>query len=389
VETYTYSLGTSKSIAPSIAVGLYLSDSVPQGDAVVSRLLAHARGIQAQQPAVSKAIFGIIDHWPAPSIDEDLVKRIAGNRADAPAVRSALDRRDSLRRTVARELAVLSAGSGVPCGIATILLADRARESAILSGADGPAQRAVLASARLIREPLPVSAVGRLLDSHGSSVGEAAEAYLIAEDSMAARTLVLSRHRGEAVILGARQEGDPGHNTYSAFDAMETQLQKAARDGEEVYALLSAGYWGDAGQIVLRIRGGSATLTYATRAADKYERPFTPDELQKLREFVAASSIENLGPLDTRASDGMQFEYVHVSSDGGRRVFMNNPGLGGTGGSVYDRICDYFRRLPNSGQTEFKNGIAKQAAAPGGISMAVAVLVWCVWKWRSKIGQSL
>ena len=114
--------------------------------------------------------------------------------------------------------------------------------------------------------------------------------------------------------------------------------------------MLSDGYWGSAGQIIVRVSGGSAEVTHSTDPARYYVRTLAPAELIGLREFVASSRIEDRGPLATAVSDGMQYEYVHITRSGGRRVFMNNPGLAGTGGSVYDQTCARFIRLLSGGE---------------------------------------
>ena len=61
----------------------------------------------------------------------------------------------------------------------------------ILAAGDDDARRALLASARAVRERLELDPVGALLKGR---VREAAEAYLTAEDSARARRLVLALH---------------------------------------------------------------------------------------------------------------------------------------------------------------------------------------------------
>src|SRR5262249_16012244 len=159
---------------------------------------------------------------------------------------------------------------------------------------------------------------------------------------------VLALHPGEALILGARQEFDPGHYSFGNFDRMENELSDEVRkpDGDdEIFALLSAGYWGDAGQIVIRLRHGKAELfTYKDRSRFQ-RRALGEDELQDLKAFIAGNRVDDLAPLNTMVFDGMQYEYAHLTRDGGRRVFMNNPGLDNTGGSVYDLLVERFRGL--------------------------------------------
>jgi hypothetical protein len=56
----------------------------------------------------------------------------------------------------------------------------------------------------------------------------------------------------------------------------------------------------------------------------------------------------------------MQYEYVHLSRDGGRRVFMNNPGSGGSGGTAYDRLCEIFRLMVRAAHLDLRYRMAEQ-----------------------------
>jgi hypothetical protein len=230
LSTAMWDSAASKRLPAAVMMGQYLSEN-PPNDSVVGRLLERARGLQAQQPALAKSLLGIIDRWPRFAIDKDLVNRIANGKADAAAVHSALLRRDSLRQTARPELERLAGATGTPAGVAAVLLGDAQREKAIMDGVDVVAQAALLASARLIREPIAVTRVGDMLGSPNTVLAAAAEAYLTMDDSTAARALLLARHSGEVVILGERQVGDPGHNTYPAFDFLEKQLLEDVRAG--------------------------------------------------------------------------------------------------------------------------------------------------------------
>src|SRR5262249_29971401 len=153
--------------------------------------------------------------------------------------------------------------SGAARGVSHVLLGDQAGERETLEGSDKEAQRALLACARLAREPLPIAIVGKLLKRDDRNLALAAERYLGNEDSAEARKLVVGQHPGEVLILGARQGFDPSHHSFGQFDQLENQLRDEVRkpDGDdEIFALLSAGYWGDAGQIVIRVRQGKAEL---------------------------------------------------------------------------------------------------------------------------------
>jgi hypothetical protein len=69
------------------------------------------------------------------------------------------------------------------------------------------------------------------------------------------------------------------------------------------------------------------------------------EEFEQLKSFVRSEKVDDLGPLSQMVFDGMQYEYVHLTPTHGRRVFMNNPGVSDSGGSVYDRLCGVFFKL--------------------------------------------
>ncbi|HEY8460135.1 MAG TPA: hypothetical protein VIM99_07125, partial [Blastocatellia bacterium] len=280
--------------------------------------------------------------------DLDVVNRISEPRPDAKSILAALQRRESLRQTAGERLRELAKMTGIRRGVAVALLGDQASERETLEGSDKEAQRALLACARLMREPLPLATAGKLLEREDRDLAMAAESYLESEDSAEARSLVLARHPGEALILGARQSFDPGHHSFAQFDHLENQLRDEIRqpDGDdEIFALFSAGYWGDAGQIVIRVRQGKAEI-FAYRDDSRFwRRALGADELRSLKAFIAENRVDDLAPLTTRVFDGMQYEYAHVTRDGGRRVFMNNPGSAQTGGSVYYLLVERFHEL--------------------------------------------
>ena len=68
-----------------------------------------------------------------------------------------------------------------------------------------------------------------------------------------------------------------------------------------------------------------------------------------MREFLSENHVDDLPPLNTAVADGMQYEFVRLSREGGRRVFMNNPGFGGSGGSVYQLLRDRMEALLETG----------------------------------------
>jgi hypothetical protein len=156
---------------------------------------------------------------------------------------------------------------------------------------------------------------------------DAAEAWLIAEDSSAARAIVQKRHPGEILILGSRLNWDPGHQTHGAFAEWEKDLLRRFRasNADEWIALGDASAWSSAAPVAeICIRQGKATLTYETEAGSQTV-PLSRETLGSLRLFLGNTHFDDLGPIETGVIDGTQYEYVHLTRSSGRRVFMNNP----------------------------------------------------------------
>jgi hypothetical protein len=348
-ESSEYSYGKSP-LPVQVALGAELARTGPPEEAV-EILIQRARQAGPEHAVESTRLHALLSSWPSGSADREIVREIQQESITAQVLANALARRTSLRTSVGPELQSLASTNGVRSGFAVVLLGDAQQESAILRGTDVAAQAAVMASARLVREKLNVQEVGALSSSSSSLLASAATAYLETEDSPRARAFVLAQHSNEAKIIGARESYDPGHSSYVTFDRLETQLQaevKSGKGAEEIYALLSAGYWGDAGQIVIRVTNQGAELQYVETGKPIKKKALTPENWTSLLGFLHDNHVDDLGPLNLAADDGMQYEYIHLDRAGGRRVFMNNPGIGGSGGSTYDRLCDAFRKTTNA-----------------------------------------
>ena len=332
----------AKPLPVELSIGKYLMRIPPSDDRLAEAALARAREIEQTRAAVAKRMLDIAHAWPLESVHRDIVRRIADGTASAQSIARALERREELQQALQGELSDLISAGGSAAAIASVLLAKRPAQLDVLAREDAEAIRALLASARLVREPLPLEDVGRLLGSRSRNLRAAAEQYLISEDSAEARAIVLGLHPGEALILGARQGFDPGHNTYPQFDQWEQRLRDEVRapDGpDEIVALLTAGYWGQRGQVVVRRSADKASIGLGGDSGS--HRPLTPAEWDDLVSFLEDEHIDDLPPSAAYIFDGIQYEYVRVDRDGGRRVFMNNPARG----TVYGRLVERLSKL--------------------------------------------
>jgi hypothetical protein len=349
-EKAAYSL-LPTDLPTEIALGGYIAQQGPEDDRTAELLVKRIDELRTSNPALAGRLQKLTSEWKSATADRAILRHLHKGAVTAADLASALDRRESMQKTVAPELKELESPAGFPSGIAAVLAADHEKELAILASSDVEAVEGLLAAARLVREKLPLAKVDALITPANPLLSKAAEEFLIADDTPEARRLVLARHPGEAIIIGARQSYDPGHHSFRDFDALEEQLKDEFRDAASdggTYALLSAGYWGNNGQIFLRVSNGTAELMYINDRSRYLVRTLTAQEWSSLRDWLDQNQVDDLGPLNMAAVDGMQYEFLDLNRNGGRRIFMNNPGISDSGGSVYSQLVGRVRDLASA-----------------------------------------
>lgn len=328
------------SLPAKVSLGLHLSYLKPEGEEAPRRLLERGAALKGEAGETLRAI---VYAWPRKSVDLFLLRALASGKAGPGGVAALLERREKVKTHAADELRALG---GAARGAAAVIAGDAALQAGILKGTGVEAQRMLLACARLVREPIDEKLAASLLKSPEGKLALAAERYLETLDTAEARRLVWARHPGEVLILGAMMEYDPGHVTFGEFAKWEERLrgEMRAKDGpDELFALLTGGYWGGRGQRVIRIRGGRAESAGYDREGKPSARELGAEPLRKLRAFLADEKVDDLPPYTPEVHDGIQVVYLHLRKEGGRRVFMNNPGT--SAGSVYDRLYRHFDDL--------------------------------------------
>jgi hypothetical protein len=245
----------------------------------------------------------------------------------------------SLREHAGEELRRTAARRGIAGAVAAVIESDGHTVATRLANGTDDEKRAVLAAARALRLPLDAVVVGSLY-GRSSSLDRAADAYLFNNDEPPARRAFFAHHRGEARILGARGEWDPGDgNTFGGLTAWETAWQKRILAGEadEVIALGAGSTWAKPRaevEIVCQREKCSAFVAGKPLAA-------SGEAIAQLRAFLHDSDFDHLPALITPVFDGVQYEYVHLTRDGGERVFMNNPGVADYG-TPYSELIRRF-----------------------------------------------
>ena len=374
-----------------IAVGKVLSETETPREAVAVRLLDRINRLEKSQPAVTRLLLTMVQKWELRVVDTDIVQRIAANKTEVKELEAALKIRERLRQSVSDELQAVAVRRDQAAGIAAVILADENLFHKILSDDDKEPKRALLAAARLTRTPLPLERVGELLND--AALKLAAERYLTSEDSAAARGLILAKHPGEALILGAilgamadvGTKPTPGAAMFARWEE-KLRAEVLAQDGaDEIIALLSPLTALNTTtqttttrtiittrqaptQTVIRVRKDQAELVSRTDDVREKVRALTATELHDLREFLREKNIEALPPHASSAgSSQSEYEFLRLTKNGGRRVYIANVTESAGNQDPYSLLLRQFRSL-----TEDKEFRVRYDARSKGLEVVLA-----------------
>ena len=286
-------------------------------EAATKAVLLELAELGSKNPKAAAILAEAIVMWPTPSSYAETIRRLRSGEFSGRWLRALLEAKTEIA-TALRDAGPLE---GAPNGVRAALLGDQPSIIQVLDANNRDTTRALLAAARLKRLPLPVERVGPLLDASDDPLSFAADRYLEALDTPAARLELQARARGKARILGYPAWG-------REISESEAKLHKIilATDGpDEIFALLSTGTWGGNGQRALLIKGDRAVVQREDGNGRTRTCEFDPDEMRGLREWIARRRIAELPPYDEGAADGIQWQYLHLRRDVGERVYMNNP----------------------------------------------------------------
>ena len=317
---------TEEQLPMPLSIGMFLSHPAREiSDNVLRAVLARADFLKKSNPAVAKSLLEIVHAWGGQQVELDMVRRLADGSADADTIRTALQRREMLREDVKAELQALSGASELAQGVAPVLLDDAALAQGVISSGSESSQIALLACARLEQFPLPVDVVGGMLQGKNQLLAQAAEAYLLAEDSKQARELLWAHHPNEAFVTGWRGVlPESGHPPTVEVGKFEEKLRgELFKDNPpvETFALISSNP--NIGR-VLRVYPDRAVYTQYENAARFRDRVITKEELTALRDFMTTNDFANLGPQLTYCYyDCVLSELLLINKEKGRRVITH------------------------------------------------------------------
>ena len=334
----------------AVTIGNYLSEQSEQSDAVILRALERIDELEKTDSALAQTLNRIVRKWQNRLVDAALLRSIKNGKATVETVLTILARGEKVRERTNGEFYSLLGGVGAPNGIAAVLTGDEAEMSRVFGQPDAAAQIAVLATARLVRANLPVGEIGTLLKDKNPLLALAAERYLEANDSPAARELILAKYPDQAKILGARASFNPtdqkgfvsealfelfqnvsGTYLNDDFEAMrnaEDRLKQEVLENKnlkDVYAFLLDA---DRGHLVVRVYDDKTTLTVYDDPARYVERELNSKELEALLSNYRTNAVAEAVPTVKMCGGHhgyvacFQQSFVALNRAGGRRIFV-------------------------------------------------------------------
>jgi hypothetical protein len=306
-----------------VSIGRQLSQMKEMPDSLVKAVVAHGDSLKSQNPGLAQELLNIAHRWQGTQVELDMINRIADGSADANMIAAALTRRQTMLDKLRPELQGLAAADGFAPAVGAVLLDDRGLAQSVLTSGDQSSQIALLACSRLMQTPLPVEVVGSFLPSKNKLLAQAAELYLLAEDSHEARELLWKHHPNEAFVTGWREKiSEVYAGTVDVMSKSEDKLRAELfkDDGPvEIFALLSSEQQVSG---VLRIYQNKAVYTDYDDAARYRERTVPNAEVSTFREYLTTSGLLELGPDVGWCHHGcVSQQFLVISKEKGRRVF--------------------------------------------------------------------
>jgi hypothetical protein len=356
--------GAEKPLPLPVSIGRALHEgrAVEFSEGLTARLFERVKQLRRARPDVASELLKVAQNAATPLSHQFMAQRLGEGWIDLETLQLALGRRDELRKHASGELAQLAQRGGYAAGVAVLLAGDAEAQRAVLKGKDGKAQLALLACARYLREALPLESLAELLAD--KTLAPAAESYLIAEDSAAARRLVWARHPGEALILGEhfpQPDFVPPRNQYLA--QREEQLRQEvlkAEGAEEIYALLHGIEQGQMQSVEIRLRKGQAEMRLFRDPNRWRTRLLTNSELIELQTLAAQPELEEEKTTDNALTQEQPYEYLRLTKAGGRRLFIEGLQRAPRQPDWHERLGDLFYRLSKTGDYQTRFAIEEQ-----------------------------
>lgn len=350
-------------------IGRELLNSAEIPDALARAIVDRIEILDQKDKPLAAAFRKIILRWQNSVINILLLRDVKRDIAGSEAIVRLLAQRKMLRETQSGDIFDLKTGSQTAVGIATCLLEDTADAAAIMESGSVETKSALLACSRLIRLPLAVPTVAELVKSEVPILAMAAQRYLESEDSPAARSVVLSRHPGEAKILGATTAffNDDATETTSETLALLFQslgdnslyngwygsgndselktVEKSLRDEVKKDDDLLGIYAFDKNYV--RIYKNRVIFSWDEDESRYRERPLNKLEYDEIRNYISTNKLDEMPPfISCGGAYCAATELLMLGKAGGRRVYSN-----GEPPEVFAGLSRYFADLKRSPAT--------------------------------------
>ena len=328
-----------------LSIGEYVSELSEPSEGLATLAIRRETELRKASPEFAERLAEVMRKWKGRVVYLELIRRMRGGEADIDAVLDLLAERRDVFEKVPLEVANMRSSAGAFRGLAACIAAEEQEALSILANGHVESRIAALGCSRLTRLPLPVDAVARLLESANADLRLAAERYLEAEDSPAARSTLLTRKPGEALILGARHAFVPPQVTshsaaslqrlfssvaaspyvaarFARIEKQEENFKAEFRSTPGLQAVYAKLLEAEAGHMVIRVYKDRVTFTHYEDEARFREGELSEKEFKEFRAFVESSKIDEMGPEFQDCHHGCPSgQFIMLGRNGGRRNF--------------------------------------------------------------------
>lgn len=336
-----------KPLPMQISIGLTVSAQTEPSEGLVLRAIERLKILRRTKPAVAESLAEIMQKWQGRAVYIEMLRQIKTGEANIDVIITVLSKRKSFREKIPLEVSGLHGANGLARAIGACLAEEEINYLSILGQTDKNAQIALFGCARLLRAKIPLNEVGGFLKSDDKMLVLAAERYLEAEDSLAARNLVLANRPNQASILGARQAFFTGNKVSydptvlsslfesvnglgfwsedsGVFNKSEQKLQKEIKEDANLSAIFGVLPEAATGHQLIRVYKDRIVYTYYEDEARYRERVLTSKEYEDFYRFLLENNIDGLPGTNNSCEDCTAIEFVMFGKNGGRRVFAGS-----------------------------------------------------------------
>ena len=333
-----------------IIIGKFVADQEEPSEGLATRAIERLKVLRRTKPAVAQVLVGIMQKWKGRPVFLEMIRQIKTGEADVDTVLNLLANRKISREKLPNELFGLRGVTGIGRGIGACVSEDENEFLSILSVGDAESQTAMFGCARLIRAKLPVNVVGAFLANSNQLLALSAERYLETEDSVEARTLILTKHPNETLILGAQEAFVPNSvkNSYQSealnllfysvnelyyggsdltqIKKSEENLRNEMKQSPDLLAIYAFVPNEASGQQIIRLFKDRVVFSFYENEARYLEKTLTKDEYEAFYNYLLGSRVDSLSSFGGYCERCISSEFIMFGRGGGRRVFVQSDG---------------------------------------------------------------